>query len=393
MQPQEQMEAAVQAALVTPSETWSVSKQQTEQPVEAALVRVLKAQLPDLVEVNDAAVQIARSQAADLLAGASATKKKVVRSLIRRGMEQGWSDTVLQARIAEKAGLDPRSATALENYRAGLKANNVPPGRAERMVEAYRKRLLKHRAMVIARTETQQALMDGQREIWARQQESGDLSPYAVRVTVTHKDDRLCPTCRPEGGRRRSLKRGAGGGPPFHPQCRCYEVLSDEGVVKAGPTGTDLYVEAPVLVLDPPTQKKRKKKKRDGRLAGMDDITKVITPGGRVGDDSPVGTPGGKQNWVDKAGGLPKYIRMVAHALIRSGKPKDRAISMAIGIVRNWAEGKGHTSAKVKAAAAKAIAEWEAKKAKAHLSKSATTTWNLTDYQAITEQLRSEGVI
>lgn len=87
------------------------------------------------------------------------------------------------------------------------------------------------------------------------------------------------------------------------------------------------------------------------------------TPGGREGDDSPVGTPGGKQNWVDKAGGLPKYIRMVAHAMIRNGKDESSAIRMAVGIVRNWAEGKGNTSPKVQAAAAKAMAEWERKKA------------------------------
>lgn len=86
------------------------------------------------------------------------------------------------------------------------------------------------------------------------------------------------------------------------------------------------------------------------------------TPGGREGDASPLGTPGGKQNWVDRAGGLPTYIREVAHALQRKGKSESNAIQMAVGIVRNWAEGRGKgTSPAVKAAAAKAIAEFEAK--------------------------------
>jgi hypothetical protein len=97
----------------------------------------------------------------------------------------------------------------------------------------------------------------------------------------------------------------------------------------------------------------------------IDAVALARTPGGREGDDSPFSTSR-TSNWVAKEGGLPKYIRMVAHALVRQGKSESRAISMAIGIVRNWAEGKGKgVSPKVKAAAAKAIAEWEAKRAHA----------------------------
>lgn len=124
----------------------------------------------------------------------------------------------------------------------------------------------------------------------------------------------------------------------------------------------------------------------------MDKVEKAITPGGRVGDASPFSTSR-TSNWVARAGGLPKYIRMVAHALIRHGKPESTAISMAVGIVRNWAEGKGKVSPKVRAAAAKAIAEWEAKKAKSHVTKAEQTTWNLEDYVAIEKQLREDGTI
>jgi hypothetical protein len=95
----------------------------------------------------------------------------------------------------------------------------------------------------------------------------------------------------------------------------------------------------------------------------------VITPGGRIGDPSPVGTPGGKQNWVDKVGGLPTYIRMVAHALIRQGKSESHAIAIAVATMKRWAAGAGNVSAKVQAAAAAALAEWEAKRGGAHVSK------------------------
>lgn len=95
-------------------------------------------------------------------------------------------------------------------------------------------------------------------------------------------------------------------------------------------------------------------------------ISKVITPGGRVGDNTPFGAG---DNWVTRAGGLPDYIREVAHAMVRNGKTESRAIAMAVGIVRNWAEGKGKVTPKVRAAAAAAIAEWEAKRAAGHVAK------------------------
>lgn len=319
------------------------------------LAEVSKAQ-PDLREINDVAAQIAADSAANLLSDLSVTKKRTVALLVKRGIDNGWDDATLADRIAQVVGLDARYASAVENQRLALLKAGVPKGRARDLSRDYAKRLRAHRAMVIARNEVHRALCEAQRALWTHMQVSGDLSAYAVRVTVTHKDERLCVVCRPQGGKRASLKAGTGGGPPFHPQCRCYEVLEDQGVAKM-------------------------------------DVEKAITPGGRVGDDSPVGTPGGKQNWVDRAGGLPKYIRMVAHALMRAGKPKSKAIGMAVGIVRNWAEGKGHVSPKVRAAAAKAIAEWEAKRAGSHVSKTDETTWNFDDYQEATEQLRRDGII
>lgn len=85
-------------------------------------------------------------------------------------------------------------------------------------------------------------------------------------------------------------------------------------------------------------------------------------------DTSPVGTPGGKQNWVDKVGGLPLFIRAIAHALIRNGHSPSSAISIAVGRCKAWAAGEGNVSAKTRAKAAAAVAEWEAKKAASHAS-------------------------
>jgi len=83
--------------------------------------------------------------------------------------------------------------------------------------------------------------------------------------------------------------------------------------------------------------------------------------------------PGGPDNWVEKAGGLPSYIERIAkHLHYEQGMMIDRAIATAVNTVKRWARGgpaveggKGHVSAKTQAQAAKALAEWNAKKVKA----------------------------
>lgn len=101
-------------------------------------------------------------------------------------------------------------------------------------------------------------------------------------------------------------------------------------------------------------------------------------------------------NWVARAGGLPPYIQHVAHAMVEKGKPTSKAISMAVGIVRNWAEGKGGVHPAIKAAAAKAIAEWEAKRAKSRASStvkkaaSATVSERVADSYLLLQNLGEE---
>lgn len=76
--------------------------------------------------------------------------------------------------------------------------------------------------------------------------------------------------------------------------------------------------------------------------------------------------PGKSDNWIEGVGGeLPSFVRAVAHALMRGGKPKSQAIGMAIGQMKNWASGQGNVTAKTRAKAAAAVAEWEALRAKA----------------------------
>jgi hypothetical protein len=82
---------------------------------------------------------------------------------------------------------------------------------------------------------------------------------------------------------------------------------------------------------------------------------------------APIGKGG--TNWVTKSapgntGQLPAYIQNIRNAIMRSGKSESDATATAVAAVKRWAAGGGGVSAEVKAAAAKAVAEWEALRAK-----------------------------
>lgn len=93
------------------------------------------------------------------------------------------------------------------------------------------------------------------------------------------------------------------------------------------------------------------------------DIRAGVCTGPGPCDVTPIGA--GK-NWVNRVGGLPLYIRAIAQALLRSGHSESEAVSIAVGTVKRWAAGGGKVTPATRARAAKAVAEWEAKKAASH---------------------------
>jgi hypothetical protein len=78
-------------------------------------------------------------------------------------------------------------------------------------------------------------------------------------------------------------------------------------------------------------------------------------------------------NWVDKAGGLPKFIKRIKNHLVKKGMDTSRAIATAVNVVKkmcasgdtNW-PGKQNVNAGSRAEACGAVADWERKKAQSH---------------------------
>lgn len=203
------------------------------------LVKVSKAAVdPDdiLTEAQD----YARQRAGDLIVGVKNTR--IIQSIVSRAIAEDWPDDRLQAAIGRSVGLDPRSQTALNNYEKGLVERGTPPGTRRRLVKAYSDTLKARRVKLIANNERAMAYAEGKRAVWRQMKSMGEISPYAVRVWRTHKDERTCEVCGPLNGRRASMDEGRGYkagppsnptgftlGPPAHVNCRCWEELDDKG--------------------------------------------------------------------------------------------------------------------------------------------------------------------
>jgi hypothetical protein len=74
---------------------------------------------------------------------------------------------------------------------------------------------------------------------------------------------------------------------------------------------------------------------------------------------------GAKNLWGHAGWQLPAYIQHIANDLRSNGMTESRAIATAVATVKRWAAGGGKVHPDTRAAAAKAVKEWEALKAKA----------------------------
>lgn len=100
-------------------------------------------------------------------------------------------------------------------------------------------------------------------------------------------------------------------------------------------------------------------------------------------------SPGDKDNWIERAGPggrggeLPRYVRKIARAIMKTGKSKSQAIAIAISRIKRWAAGGDGVNADTVAKAAKALAEWESLKAKNSAKKVVKLTNDDGEYIAL----------
>lgn len=188
---------------------------------------------------NAAAQDAARQYVGQQITQIQADELKAVQEVIERGFEEGVSVADLARSISGIVGLDAQRARGLDNFAQELLADpgDRSPAQVQAAIERERRRRLKQRGQVIARTEVQRAAGLAQNLLWEQAVADGKLNADVyVKQVVRIPASKPCPICdplkgmtMPIGGDYYLVSTSKGetryGPPPFHPNCRCGERL------------------------------------------------------------------------------------------------------------------------------------------------------------------------
>lgn len=107
------------------------------------------------------------------------------------GLTQSQQAAVANYRRLLEAG-DPRAARrALHSGAKGEELKTLTPGQIDRMVEGYRRRMIRYRAEVVARTESLRAIHGGVAEMYQQAIDQGVIEDTLVRQWHTARDARV----------------------------------------------------------------------------------------------------------------------------------------------------------------------------------------------------------
>ena len=183
-------------------------------------------------QTSEAVLEAIRDRAAERVTQVTAETRAAIRQLVERAYRDGIGPRQITKDIRAQIGLTTRQQAAVDRYRASLEDEDVAPAKVDRLVDRYVAKLLKQRATLIARTETLQAMNDGQRASWATLAERGLIDAGRMErewMAIVPNDGRTCPVCEALDGARAPIGGSYGSvggvGPPQHPDCRCTERL------------------------------------------------------------------------------------------------------------------------------------------------------------------------
>ena len=184
--------------------------------------------------VNPQSVQVAARQTAEAVQQVTASTRKAIREIIRRG-QLGQLTVAQQAtRIRDLIGLTERQTASVLNFELAQLQAGITGAELERRVAKKYQQVLKRRATTIARSETIRSANLGQQNLWRQAADQGLINrDTAEKRWITTIDDRACPICIPMDGQLRPLEEpfvspfnGASTlTPGIHAACRCAMAL------------------------------------------------------------------------------------------------------------------------------------------------------------------------
>lgn len=195
-------------------------------------IRYMETNLPTLIrEVTDAtreAVRVAAMEAYKQGIGPAAAAR-TIRGSIGLTQKQAMAVANFRAGVIHAAQNDLGKDYLLDRWAASRdvirNARQITLGNVNALADAYQRRLVMGRALLIARTEGVRAVAAGRDAFWNAAVTAGALDPKKhFKMWMTTPDERACPICLP-------LHRdivpingtfpGVGSHPPAHPACRC----------------------------------------------------------------------------------------------------------------------------------------------------------------------------
>lgn len=199
---------------------------------ESSLARAVNATIRfDITDPR--AIAYAEDRVGELIAQVTDEIKQTVRDVVARAYREGRTIDQIAAELRNSIGLHDRWARAVENYQrrqfeqlVKTMPYDTAMQKAAALAEKYRARLIRKRAMTIARTETAQASMYGRYLSWLQAADSGLIDPYTTgkRWFAT----RPCDVCKKLNGETVGMLQPFSTGklmPPQHPNCKCRAVI------------------------------------------------------------------------------------------------------------------------------------------------------------------------
>jgi hypothetical protein len=167
----------------------------------------------------------ARAHAADLVTMIADTTRDALREFVADAFAAGIPPRELAEQIRDVVGVTPAQAARIRLLREGWKADGLSSSEIASRIASLTDRMVRDRALLIARTEIITAANQGQLASWRVASDRGLVLPTTVKVWIA-ADWEKCTSgvCPALDGTRAKLGEPFPGGymaPPRHPACVC----------------------------------------------------------------------------------------------------------------------------------------------------------------------------
>lgn len=190
--------------------------------------------------ISERATAYAQTRSGQLVTAIDQSNRLAIRQAITQAITGQKTVDQTARSLRQIVGLHPRWARAVDRFndtnfrrlvREGFSTDKAAD-MADSMTEKYRRKLIRRRAEMIARTEVQQAQNFGREASWAATERAGLVDARAEKEWVTapmgSRYGPPCEECQSLRGTRVPWNGSFANGrsmPPAHPNCRCTAVL------------------------------------------------------------------------------------------------------------------------------------------------------------------------